>query len=135
MAISDVNFPGTYDTQDTVYRGTLDSHVGMARLFSARMNVLLPSSKTMAGVRLISIIISQVSGVVFWGLGSNDVFFLLLLLLSQHRPSGKNRIVYQLLSQPHKHLRHGKLKYATHGSDKRLTAPVNPSNVPVSNTV
>ena len=49
--------------------------------------------------------------------------------------SGKKHIVYELLSQPHNHLRHGKLKNTTHKSNQRLTAPLNPSNVLVSNTV
>ena len=50
-------------------------------------------------------------------------------------PSGKNKIVYKLLTQPHNHLRHGNTEKENQGSNQRLTAPLNPSNVPLSNTV
>ena len=40
-------------------------------------------------------------------------------------PSGNNKIVYKLLSQSHKHLRHGKLKNTTQGSNQGLTALLN----------
>ena len=49
--------------------------------------------------------------------------------------SGKIYIVYKLLSQPHKHVRHGKLKNTTQASNQRLTSPLNPSCVSVSNTM
>ena len=49
---------------------------------------------------------------------------------------GTPKLFFKLLSQPHKHLLHGKLKKSTtRGSNQRLTAPLNPSSVPVSNTV
>ena len=48
---------------------------------------------------------------------------------------GKIKNVSKLLSKPHKHLRPGNQKNTTHGSNRRLTAPLNPSNVQVSNTV
>ena len=59
---------------------------------------------------------------------------LLLLKTSGTGLSVENKIVHKLLSQPHKHLRHGRLK-KPQGSNHRLTAPLNPSNIPVSNTV
>ena len=33
-----------------------------------------------------------------------------IIKTSSTGPSGKNRVVYKLISQPHKHLRHGKMK-------------------------
>ena len=35
--------------------------------------------------------------------------FIIIIKTSSTGPSGKNKVVYKLLSQPHKHLRHGKL--------------------------
>ena len=50
--------------------------------------------------------------------------------------SGKNRIVYKLRSQPHKHQRHGKVKKSTaQRSNQQFTASLNPSSVPVPKTV
>ena len=59
---------------------------------------------------------------------------LLLLKPTATGQSGENKIAYKLLSQPHKHLCHRKLKNTTQGSNQRLIAPLNPSNAPVSNT-
>ena len=64
------------------------------------------------------------------------IIVIIIIKTSSKGPSGKNTIVYKLLSQPHKHLSHGKLKKSTtQGSNQRLTAPLNPSNVLVPNTV
>ena len=53
----------------------------------------------------------------------------IIIKTSSTDPSGKNKVVYKLLSQPHKHLRHGKLKKAqlreaTNGWLHPWTAPV-----------
>ena len=57
---------------------------------------------------------------------------------------GKNKVVYALLSQPHKHLRHGKQRCTTQGSNQRLVGPLNLPRIrcqtsgakhPVSNTL
>ena len=61
-----------------------------------------------------------------------------IMKTSSTDPSGKNKIVYELLSQPHRqrcrgclwgfpHLCRGKLKKTTQGSNPRLTAPINPT--------
>ena len=59
---------------------------------------------------------------------------IIIIKTSRTGPSVKNKIVYKF-SQPHKHLRHGNLKNTTQGSNQRLTAPLNPFNVPVLNGV
>ena len=59
---------------------------------------------------------------------------IIIIQTSSACPSGKKKIVNKLLSQPHKHLRHGKLK-KNQERNQRLTAPLNPSNVLVSNTM
>ena len=38
------------------------------------------------------------------------IIIIIIIKTSSTGPSGKNKIVYKLLSQPHKHLRHRKLK-------------------------
>ena len=43
--------------------------------------------------------------------------------------------MFKLLPQPHRHLLYGKLKNTTQRSNQQLTAPLNPSNVSVSNSV
>ena len=50
-----------------------------------------------------------------------------------HRPQW-GKFVYKLLTKPHKHLHHRKQKNKLE-KNKRLTAPLNTSKVPVSNTV
>ena len=60
---------------------------------------------------------------------------IIIIKTQQQRPKWEQQIVYKFLMQPHKHLRHGKTEKQIQGSDQRLTAPLNPSNVPVSNTV
>ena len=57
---------------------------------------------------------------------------IIIIKTSSTGSSGKNKIVYKLLLQPHKHQLHGKLKNTTQGTNQRLTSPLNPSNVPVS---
>ena len=65
---------------------------------------------------------------------SSDLFIISSSIkkTSSTGPSGKNKIVYKFISQPQQHLRQGKLKNTTQGSNQRLTAPLNPFNVPVS---
>ena len=61
---------------------------------------------------------------------------IIIIKTSSTGPSdNKNKIVYKSITQPHKHLRHGKIETRTHGNNQRLTALLNPSNVPVSNSV
>ena len=67
---------------------------------------------------------------------SKIMFIIIINKTSSTGPSGKEKVVYKLLSQPHKNLRHGKLKKpqlweVTNG----LTQPVNSSSVLVSDTV
>ena len=57
------------------------------------------------------------------------------LLLLKPRLSGKGKNVHKLPTQPHKHLHYGKIEKQTQPSNQRVIAPLNPSNVPVSNTV
>ena len=59
----------------------------------------------------------------------------IIIKTSSTGPSGKNKIVHKLLSQPHKHLTTENWRAPTQGSNQRLTAPLNPSSIPVSNTV
>ena len=59
--------------------------------------------------------------------------FFIIIKTSSTVPSEKNKVVYKLLSQPHRHLRHGKLKKTQ--LREATTAPLNPSRVPESNTV
>ena len=42
----------------------------------------------------------------------NELIIIIIIIMKtvSRGPSGKNKIVYKLLSQPHKNLRHGKLK-------------------------
>ena len=83
---------------------------------------------------------------ILWVLPGNIVIVIIVILLlllkllllpaaAAQTKVGKTKIVYKLLSQPHKHLHHGKLKNRTQGSNQRFTAPLNPSNVHVPNTV
>ena len=53
------------------------------------------------------------------------LLFLLLLKPAAQAQAGKSRILYKLLSQPHKYQRHRKLKNTTQGSKQRLSAPIN----------
>ena len=57
-------------------------------------------------------------------------YWFIIIKTSSTGQSGKNKVVYKLLSQPHKHLRHGKLKK----TQIRKTT-LNPSSVPVSTQV
>ena len=66
---------------------------------------------------------------------SNTLILLLLLKPAAQAQAWKTEIVYRLFSQPHKHMRHGKQENVTKASNQRLTAPLNPSNVPASNTL
>ena len=52
-----------------------------------------------------------------------------------HMSKMENKIINKLSLQLHKHLRHKKIKDTPQVSNQRLTAPWNPPNVPVSNTV
>ena len=38
------------------------------------------------------------------------IIIIIVIKTSSTGPSGKNNVVYKLMSQPHKHLRHGKWK-------------------------
>ena len=40
----------------------------------------------------------------------NYYYYYYFIIINKIGSSGKNEIVYKLLSQPHKHLRHGKLR-------------------------
>ena len=57
----------------------------------------------------------------------------IIIKTSSTAPSEKNIFFYNLLLQPHKYMRHGKLKNTALGRNERLTALLNPSNCPVSN--
>ena len=46
----------------------------------------------------------------------------------------EKKVIHKLLTQLHTRLRHGKIEKYTQGGNQRLTAPLNPSNVPVPNT-
>ena len=63
------------------------------------------------------------------------ITIIIIIRTSSAGQSGKNKMVYKLSTQPHKHLRHGKTEKQTQGINQRLTALLNPSNVQVSNTV
>ena len=51
------------------------------------------------------------------------LIIIIIIKTSSTGPSRKNKIVYKLLTQPHKHLRHGKTEKQAKGSNQRLTAP------------
>ena len=51
---------------------------------------------------------------------------IIIIKTSSTGPSWKNKIVYKLLTQPHKHLRHGKTEKQTQERIQRLTAPLKP---------
>ena len=72
---------------------------------------------------------------VSWTTFQLIIIIVVIIKTSSTFPSWKNKIVYKLHTQSHKHLRHGKTEKQTQGSNERLTAPLNPSNFPVSNTV
>ena len=55
---------------------------------------------------------------------------MIIIKTSRTGPSVKNKVIYKLLSQPHKHLLHEKRK-----RNQQLNSPLNPSSVPLSNTV
>ena len=61
------------------------------------------------------------------------IIFVIMIMTTSSFSSGKNKTVYKMLSQLHKHLGGRKLK--KNSANQRLTAPWNPSNVPVSNMV
>ena len=64
-----------------------------------------------------------------------SIIIIIIKTTSTGPSDNKNKIVYKSITQPHKHLRHGKNETQTHGNNQRLTALLNPSNVPVSNSV
>ena len=78
----------------------------------------------------LSMWISKYSNILLY-----SIIIIIIIKTSSTDPSGKNKIVYKLLTQPHKHLRHGKTEKQTQESSQRLTALLNPSNVSESNTV
>ena len=57
--------------------------------------------------------------------------FIIIIKTSSTDQSGKNKIVYKLLTQPQKQLLHGKTEKQIQGNNQQLTASLNPSNVPV----
>ena len=65
----------------------------------------------------------------------SKVYYKIIIIFKTNNtgPSGKNKIVHKLLSQPHKDLRQEKMNKHDLRSYQRLTAPLNSSNVPVSN--
>ena len=65
------------------------------------------------------------------------IILFIIIKSSSSGPRGKNKIVYKLISLPHKHLHHGKQENTTRGKQlsNNWLLPVNPSNVLVSNTV
>ena len=67
---------------------------------------------------------------------------IIIIKTSSTGQSWKNKVVYKLLSQPHKHLpdatpqapaRRKTEENTIQESNHRLTTPLNPSSVPVSN--
>ena len=67
-----------------------------------------------------------------WKSGSYQLKMKIIIIIKTSRtgPSGKNNVVSKFLSQPRK-----TEENRTQGSNQRLPAPLNPSSVPVSNTV
>ena len=62
-------------------------------------------------------------------------YFIIIVKTSTTGQSGKNKIVHQMLSQPQAPAARKTEENTTQGSNQRLTAPLNPSSVPMSNTM
>ena len=60
---------------------------------------------------------------------SRGVTLGIIIIKTSCTGSSGEKNVYKLLTQPHKHLLHEKTEKQTQGSNQRLTAPWNPSNV------
>ena len=65
------------------------------------------------------------------------IIIIIIIKTNEISPTGKNKIVYKLPSQPHKHMLHGKLikTQVMEATNGWLHASFNSSNDPVSNTV